>query len=288
MKIARLRLGQEIRLAVVADGRVSIPDDPALDAAARDTAVLGTDPRVMEILRAAADQRGPPGAEFELDKADLLAPVARPGKIVAIGLNYRDHALEFGGPIPEEPLVFAKFSSSLCAPGAIITWDGRLTQSVDYEAELAVVIGRTARSVSEEEALACVLGYTCLNDVSARDLQFGDGQWVRGKSLDTFCPIGPWIVTPDELGDPTALEVRCTVSGALVQRGSTADMIFGVRALISRLSTWFTLEPGDVIATGTPPGAGFFREPKKLLRDGDVVEVTVEGIGTLRNPVKVL
>jgi 2-keto-4-pentenoate hydratase/2-oxohepta-3-ene-1,7-dioic acid hydratase in catechol pathway len=166
--------------------------------------------------------------------------LAHPGKIVAIGLNYADHAAEGGAQVPSEPLVFAKFASSLVGPGMPITWDCRLTDAVDYEAELAVIIGRTARHVSQENALEHVFGYTCLNDVSARDLQFADGQWVRGKSLDSFCPLGPWIVTADEIPDPQQLEISCVVSGELLQRANTADMFFPVAELIARLSRAFT------------------------------------------------
>lgn len=285
MRIARIRQGSRIRLALVVDDRVLVPDVALLDAAALDTGVLASDPRALQVLEAAASSTRLGVTELALDSVELLEPVGRPGKIVAIGLNYRDHAAEMASPPPSEPLVFAKFTSSICGPGEPIRWDPQLTRSVDFEAELAVVIGQVARAVPERKALEHVLGYTCLNDVSARDLQFGDGQWVRGKSLDTFCPIGPWIVTKDEIPDPSALRVSCAVSGDVVQDAPTSDMIFGVGELISRLSAWFTLEPGDVIATGTPPGAGFFRQPKRFLRDGDVVEVRVEGIGTLRNPV---
>ena len=202
---------------------------------------------------------------------------------MAIGLNYVDHAAEVTMDLPAEPLVFAKFPSSIVGPGAEIRWSRSVTDAVDVEAELAVIIGRPARNVSVEAALDHVFGYSCLNDVSARDLQFGDGQWVRGKSLDTFCPIGPWIVTADEIPDPQALAIRCRVGDETLQDGSTGDMIFGVAELVSRLSRAFTLEPGDVIATGTPPGIGWAREPKRLLRDGEMVAVEIEGIGVLEN-----
>ena len=206
-------------------------------------------------------------------EADLLAPVGRPGKVVAIGRNYREHADEEGVDAPPAPLVFAKWPSSIVGPGADIRWDPALTAQVDYEAELAVVIGTEARRVSEADALAHVLGYTCLDDVSARDLQFGDGQWTRGKSLDTFCPMGPALVTADEIGDPQALAIECRVNGEVLQRSTTAAMYFGVAEIISHCSMAFTLEPGDVIATGTPGGVGIFRDPPVLLADGDVVTV---------------
>jgi len=217
----------------------------------------------------------------------LLAPLPAPPKIVAIGLNYVDHAAEARAALPTEPLVFAKFPSAIVGPGDPITWDSSLTTGVDFEAELGVVIGRTARRVSPERALDHVFAYTCLNDVSARDLQFADGQWVRGKSLDSFCPLGPWLVTVDEVPDPQSLAISCEVSGEVLQTGSTADMIFGVAELIARLSRSFSLEPGDLIATGTPPGVGWYRDPRRLLRDGDVVVVSIERIGRLINPVSV-
>jgi 2-keto-4-pentenoate hydratase/2-oxohepta-3-ene-1,7-dioic acid hydratase in catechol pathway len=220
-----------------------------------------------------------------IDSVRLLAPLSDPGKIVAIGLNYLDHAAESQQALPAEPLVFTKFSSSIVGPGAAIMWDRALTEEVDFEAELAVVIGRQARNVTRDDALSHVFGYTCLNDVSARDLQFRDGQWVRGKSLDTFCPMGPVIVTADEIDDPQGLEIGCRLGDETMQRSNTGDMIFGVAELIARLSRSFTLEPGDVIATGTPPGVGYFREPRRLLQDGDQVTVWVERIGALTNPV---
>jgi 2-keto-4-pentenoate hydratase/2-oxohepta-3-ene-1,7-dioic acid hydratase in catechol pathway len=237
------------------------------------------------IAAGAFDSSSDAGEAIPLASARLLAPVHRPGKVAAIGLNYVDHAAEAGRALPSEPLVFAKFSSSIIGPDAPITWDRGLTDGVDFEAELAVVIGRTARNVSRDDALDHVAFYTCLNDVSARDLQFADGQWVRAKSLDTFCPIGPWLVTPDEVGDPGKLAISCTVSGERLQDASTADLIFDVPELISRLSRAFTLEPGDIIATGTPPGVGWFRDPKRPLKDGDEVIVSIERVGDLRNPV---
>ncbi len=220
-----------------------------------------------------------------IEKVELRAPIGDPGKVVAIGLNYLDHASEGRMAMPAEPLVFAKFPSAIVGPGEPIRFDRSLTDAVDVEAELAVVIGRDARHVPVERALGHVFGYSCLNDVSARDLQFSDGQWVRGKSLDTFCPLGPWIVTADEIPDPGRLAIACIVSGEVLQDATTADMFFSVAELIARLSRSFTLHAGDVIATGTPPGVGWFREPRRLLRDGDEVVVRIERIGELHNPV---
>jgi len=218
-----------------------------------------------------------------IDDVQVLAPVPRPGKVIAIGRNYRDHVDEEGSEAPPAPLVFGKWPSSVVGHRAQVRWDPALTAQVDYEAELAVVIGRTARRVTEAAALDHVLGYTCLNDISARDLQFGDGQWARGKSLDTFCPMGPSLVTADEIPDPGDLDIACRVNGVSVQEANTRQMYFGVAAIISYCSQAFSLEPGDVIATGTPGGVGIFRDPPVLLRDGDEVVVEIERIGRLVN-----
>jgi 2,4-didehydro-3-deoxy-L-rhamnonate hydrolase len=218
-----------------------------------------------------------------LDEVELLAPVPRPRKVVGIGRNYREHAAEEGAEAPGAPLIFGKFPTSVIGPKDEICWNAALTEQVDYEAELAVVIGRTARRIAPEDALAAVLGYTCLNDVTARDLQFGDGQWTRGKSLDTFCPMGPILVTTDELGDAGDLAIRCTVNGEERQAARTSDLYFGVAELVSHCSQAFTLEPGDVIATGTPAGVGAFRKPPVWLAPGDEVAVEIERIGRLVN-----
>ena len=216
--------------------------------------------------------------------ARRLAPVA-PRKIVAIGLNYLDHIREAGLDPPSQPLVFAKFPSSVVGPDAAIELPLDITQRVDWEVELAVVIGRRARRVAPEDALGHVFGYTVANDVSARDLQFADGQWVRAKSLDTFCPVGPVVVTRDEIAEPQALRLTCRVNGEVMQDATTDLMVFGVAELISRCSHSFTLDPGDLLLTGTPWGCGDFMEPKRSLAPGDVVECEIDGIGTLRNPV---
>jgi 2-keto-4-pentenoate hydratase/2-oxohepta-3-ene-1,7-dioic acid hydratase in catechol pathway len=245
--------------------------------------LLGTGPLALEALRAAADTGRIADEGRSLDEIELLAPVPRPGKVVAIGRNYREHVDEEGADRPPAPLIFSKWPSSVIGDGAEIRWDPALTAQVDYEAELAVVIGRTARRVSEADALDHVLGYTCLNDVSARDLQFGDGQWARGKSLDTFCPMGPALVTADEIPDPQDLDISCCLGDRVVQSANTSQMYFGVAAIISYCSQSFSLEPGDVIATGTPGGVGIFRDPPLLLADGDTVTVEIEGVGRLRN-----
>jgi 5-carboxymethyl-2-hydroxymuconate isomerase len=240
-------------------------------------------PSLLELIRDGGPPRAPAGDP--LDGARLIAPL-RPGKIVAIGLNYLDHIREQGiESTPETPIVFTKFTSSVIGDDERIELDRSLTERADWEVELAVVVGRRMRSVAADAALSHVFGYTVANDVSARDIQFADRQWVRGKSLDTFCPLGPVIVTPDELGDITSLALRTRVNGELVQDSSTAEMVFGVAELLAFCSGSFPLDPGDVLLTGTPWGCGEFMDPPRSLQDGDVVEVEVEGIGTLRNPV---
>ena len=205
-------------------------------------------------------------------------------KIVCVGLNYVDHAREVELALPEKPLLFAKWQSALIASGEPIMIPAGVEQ-VDYEAELAAVIGTRVKGVSVENALEAVAGYTCLNDVSARVLQFADGQWTRAKSLDTFCPMGPRVVPRDEVRDPQSLRIQCRVNGESLQDASTADMIFGVAELVAYVSETITLEPGDVIATGTPPGVAFGRPDGRYLQAGDTVEVEIERIGVLVNPV---
>jgi 2,4-didehydro-3-deoxy-L-rhamnonate hydrolase len=245
--------------------------------------LLAGGPDRVAALASASDAARIDLSGSRLESTELLAPVRRPGKVVAIGRNYREHVDEEGSDPPPAPLIFAKWPSSVIGHRTEIRWDPDLATQVDYEAELAVVIGRPARWVAENEALEYVLGYTCLNDVSARDIQFTDGQWVRGKSLDTFCPMGPALVTADEIPDPQRLPISCRVGGTIVQEASTAQMYFGVAAIVSYCSQWFRLEPGDVIATGTPGGVGIFRDPPALLGDGDEVTVEIEGIGRLVN-----
>ena len=217
-------------------------------------------------------------------EAYWFAPVPRPGKIICIGLNYRDHAAESKMPIPEKPVVFSKFSTAVIAPGEPVVLPST-SQHVDYEAELAVVIGRRGKHVNADRAYDYVLGYTAFNDVSARDFQFADGQWQRGKSCDTFAPMGQTIVTTDTITDPHKLSIKLVLNGQTMQDSNTDQLIFGVPALIEFLSQSITLEPGDVIATGTPPGVGFARNPPVFLKPGDEMEVLIEGMGGLGNPV---
>jgi len=234
----------------------------------------------------ALGDRTPTGEIAQIDH--LLAPV-EPPNIFCIGLNYRAHAAETGAPIPDKPVVFMKPTTTVVGPGDPIMLPAacEFGPEVDYEAELAVVIGRTARNVGVDQALDHVLGYTCACDVSARrwQKQGGGGQWIRGKSFDSFCPLGPVLVTADEIRDPQTLTLGCAINGQTMQQGSTSDMIFSVAELIAFLSRDTTLLPGTLILSGTPPGVGFARKPPVFLADGDRVEVNIKGIGTLANPV---
>ncbi len=217
----------------------------------------------------------------------LGAPL-RPGKIVGVGLNYRDHAAEMGEAVPASPVLFAKPPSSVIGPGEPIVVDPAVTTFADWEVELAVIVGRPLLRATVDEAREAVFGYTVANDVTARDVQQQEGQWTRAKSMHTFCPLGPVVVRPGELGDPRELALRTRLNGELVQDSSTAQMAFGVFDLLAFCSHSFLLEPGDVLLTGTPPGVGMSMDPPRPLRHGDVVECEVEGIGRLRNPVVVL
>ena len=220
---------------------------------------------------------------LELDSIEFL-PAVYPSKILAIGRNYAEHAAEGGAELPKAPLLFNKLPNALSAHNAPIVLP-IISEQVDFEAELAVIIGRTARRVREAEALEYIFGYSLINDVSARDLQFGDGQWTRGKSLDTFAPLGPFIATRDEIEDVQTLKIEGVLNGEVMQSSNTSKMIFQVAYLVSYLSQGITLQPGDVIASGTPDGVGIFRKPPVLLKAGDVFEVKIEKVGTLRNPV---
>jgi 2-keto-4-pentenoate hydratase/2-oxohepta-3-ene-1,7-dioic acid hydratase in catechol pathway len=227
----------------------------------------------------------PPGGEI-LDPASvkLHAPILRPPKIICIGLNYRDHAAESNLAIPEVPTVFAKFSTAVIGPGDPIVLPKNSTKP-DYEAEFAVVIGKGGRYIAESNWREHVFGYTIVNDVSARDYQMATTQWMIGKTFDTFAPIGPAIVTADEIEDPHNLDISLTLSGTEMQHSNTSNLIFKIPQLLAHLSSVFTLEPGDIIATGTPAGVGFARKPPRYLKDGDECIVRVEGLGELVNPV---
>jgi acylpyruvate hydrolase len=219
-----------------------------------------------------------------LDEARLLAPLPRPGKIVCLGRNYRDHIEEQGAKAPEKPLLFSKASTCVIGPGQkIVIPHGSV--KVDYEGELAIIVGSRVKNVGEEEASPAIYGYTILNDVTEREMQFGEKQWFRGKSPDTFAPMGPWIVTADEIGDPLSMELTTRVNSEVRQSASTGLLIFTPAFVVSYISRTMTLEPGDVISTGTPGGVGVFRDPPVFLKSGDVVEITIDKIGTLSNPV---
>jgi len=246
---------------------------------------LGTVDRVTQWAVTQADSsEAPEDLVVPLASARLLAPIERPGKITCIGLNYADHAREQGIEPPASPIFFVKTANTICGPGDPIVLPPNSTQ-VDYEAEFAVVIGKGGKNIPVEKAMEHVAGYMIMNDVSARDMQFGDKQWYRGKSCDTFAPCGPWIVTKDEVPDPHNLRISLTLNGQTMQDSNTSNLVFRVPYLISYLSQSVTWEPGDIISTGTPPGVGVFRKPPVFLKAGDTVSITVEGLGTLTNPV---
>lgn len=283
---------------LIARGRIA---DAKMAAAAKVLRKLGRPPQDMiELLglgeryrkalgvivgsASATGRTAPKGLLVPLRTGKLRAPIAHPDKITCIGLNYADHAREQGAQPPAQPIYFLKSGNTICGPHDPIVLPPNSSQ-VDYEAEFAVVIGKRGRDIPEDKALDYVAGYTILNDVSARDMQFGDKQWYRGKSCDTFAPTGPWIVTADEIPDPHNLHILLTLNGQTLQDSNTGNLIFKVPFLISYLSQSATWEVGDLISTGTPPGVGVFRKPPVFLQAGDTVSITVEGIGTLTNPV---
>ncbi|HET9733432.1 MAG TPA: fumarylacetoacetate hydrolase family protein [Acidimicrobiales bacterium] len=285
MKLFSAQLDGRETLCVERDGGIIplttlSPDLPAT----MEAAVIRGDGWVGEAGRLLAAVPVP--APIPLTTVKVLPAVPRPGNIIAIGRNYREHASEEGVAPPAEPPIFMKVTSSVIAHGDAITWDPTLTNAVDYEAELGVVIGREARNVALDDALGHVFGYTCINDVSARDLQFADVQWIRGKSLETFCPIGPAVVTADEVPDPQGLGIRCYVNGEIRQDSNTKEMFHSVAAIIAHCSRAFRLRSGDVIATGTPGGVGYFSDPQRMLNDGDEVVVEIDGVGRLVNPCR--
>lgn len=285
------RLGQLVqdRVLDAADAGaamgVALPDtmlafiqegDAAVEGALRLTEAAETDPAVL--------RRG----SIPLREARLLAPIPRPARnLVCVGLNYAEHASEsrVTEGLPEDPVFFTKPPTTVIGPDAEIPWHGHVSRRVDWEVELVAVIGRGGRDIPEERALEHVLGYTVGNDITARDLQRRHQQWYKGKGLDGYCPLGPWIVTSDELGDPQNVQLTLSVNGAPKQNAHTGDMIFGVAKLIASLSLGMTLEPGDLLMTGTPSGVGFARNPPEYLQPGDEVEAAIDRIGVLRNIV---
>lgn len=287
MLLAQFRTSGGSRLGVVVEDGQIVDVAFAAAKAGKNTApfhsvlaLLDAGPDAFEFVRALKGSHD----AIPFDPAQLDFPVAA-RKIVAIGLNYLDHAKEAGQPIPSAPLCFAKFTSSLAGPFDPIRLPAEDAQ-VDFEGELGVVIGRRAQAVSRENALDYVAGYVAFNDVSARRWQFADGQWTRGKSCDTFSPNGPYLVTRDEVQDCGNLGITTRVNGEVMQDSSTNQLIFSIPELISYLSKSFTFEPGDIIATGTPPGVGFSRKPPRYLQDGDLVEVAIERVGKIANRVE--
>jgi 2-keto-4-pentenoate hydratase/2-oxohepta-3-ene-1,7-dioic acid hydratase in catechol pathway len=280
MKFLSLQVGAGVEPAVIYDGDlIRLKDAGFRDV--HDVIAGGADAmdRVVRWLQ------GPPFTEFyDASTMKVMAPIQRPGKIICIGLNYRDHAEEAKMPIPETPTVFAKWANTVTGHMHPIVLPKNSVKP-DYEAELAVVIGRRGRHIAESDWRDHVFGYTILNDVSARDFQMATSQWTIGKTFDTFAPMGPWIVTADEIEDPGALKISLTLNGEVMQDSSTSNLIFGIPRLIAYLSSVMTLDPGDIISTGTPAGVGFARKPPRWLRAGDTVSVKVEGIGELVNPV---
>jgi acylpyruvate hydrolase len=224
------------------------------------------------------------GLMLTFSEVTLKAPVPRPGKLILLGLNYRDHAEETGQKIPEVPTLFAKYHNSVVGPGAAILIP-RATEQIDYEAEFAFVIGRRGHDIPREHALDYVAGYTIINDVSARDYQFATSQWMVGKTFDTHCPMGPALVLKDEIPDPHNLDISLSIAGEVLQKSNTNQLIFKIPETVEYLSQVMTLEPGDVISTGTPAGVGFTRKPPRWLRPGETVRVEITGLGVLENPV---
>ncbi|MBO2533347.1 MAG: FAA hydrolase family protein [Thermoactinomycetaceae bacterium] len=278
MKLLTFRTEKGLKTGVKTDrGVLEIPDAMETIVERGETALRELADRVDRALR--------DGAEFLPEEELTLGPcVPHPEKILCIGLNYRKHAEESNMPIPEYPILFNKFRNALVGSGEPVPIP-REARQVDYEAELAIVIGRTARNVRKEEAMDCIFGYCAANDLSARDLQFRTHQWLLGKSCDGFCPLGPYLVTRDEVEDPHALGIRSFVNGKLRQNSSTADMIFRCDELVSYISRYMTLRPGDVILTGTPEGVimGYPEDRRVWLRDGDEVAVEIDGLGRLTN-----
>lgn len=273
-----------VDLAAAAARVPGLPQPAALQGgllALLDAGALGMETAARVV---AAARQDPGGVVLPLEQVRLLAPLPNPRKIVCVGLNYRDHCEENNVPLPKSPVIFSKYATAVISPGEAIVKPAE-TEQLDYEAELAFVIGRTGRNIPEAEAMQYVAGYTILHDVSARDIQFSDGQWVRAKTFDTFAPMGPALVTADEIADPHNLAIRLDVNGEVLQHSNTRHLIFKIPFLISFLSRCFTWQPGDLVSTGTPAGVGAFRDPKVFLKPGDVVTIQIEGLGTLSNPV---
>jgi acylpyruvate hydrolase len=278
---AALRHEGDIDELTVADLRV--PGD-LLGLLRGGAAAMAAARRALQFVEEQGPARRSEGLCHPLEQVELLAPILRPGKVVCVGLNYRSHLEEINERVPEYPILFHKAATSLIGHRQAIVLP-RISRQVDYEGELAVVIGRLGKYIAKEDALAHVAGFTCANDVSANDLEFRTSQWTSGKMLDTFCPLGPVLLTTDEVRDTSALRVRTFLNGKTVQDARTSDMVFSVPFLVSYISSLATLEPGDLILTGTPAGIGCNRNPQVFLKPGDEISVTIDGIGTLTNPV---
>ena len=249
-------------------------------------------PNVLELIGGGSAAIGkirdfanqPASPRLPLSSVRLRAPIPTPRKLICVGLNYRDHAEETGSEIPNVPTIFNKFATAVIGPGDEIVLP-KVSNSPDYEAEFAFVIGKGGRGIAADSWRDHIFGYTIVNDVSARDYQRATTQWLMGKTFDTFAPVGPWIVTADEIKDPHALDISMTINGEVLQSSNTSNLIFKIPDLVSYLSSVFTLEPGDIVSTGTPAGVGAARKPPRFLRAGDECVVKIAGIGELRNPV---
>ncbi len=280
MRFVNFQRASYVEAGVVLGDEVISLRDSGLDGIA---AVIARGADGLDSVRAWV-RRPPGGAVAQLSDVKLRAPLLRPPKIVCVGLNYGDHAAEMDLERPQVPTIFSKFTTAIIGPGEPIVLP-RASKKPDYEAELAFVVGRGGRHIPAARWREHVFGYTCFNDVSARDFQMATTQWVIGKSFDTFAPMGPWVVTADEIPDPHALDISLTLNGEVMQSSNTRHLIFGIGELIEHLSSVFTLESGDVVATGTAAGVGYARKPPRFLRPGDEVTISIQGIGELRNPV---
>ena len=311
MKLVRFKAGTEERIGAIVDGQIidlaasltaalagagSSSETAAIEASARIPFSMRAFLATGEAGRQAAKEAlnyaaGHPEAAIglhpvsqSLESVSLLAPVGDPQKIICIGQNYRDHCAEQNQPLPERAILFAKFPSALNNPGGEIVLPA-LSEQVDYEAELAFVIGKRAKHVAEADAKEYIAGYMCLNDVTARDIQYSDKQWVRGKTFDTFAPTGPYLLTAEEVADPHDLDISLTLNGETMQKSNTSNLIYKIPYLIHNLSQTMTLLPGDIISTGTPGGVGMYSNPQVFLKSGDTVSVIISGLGTLTNTV---
>jgi 2-keto-4-pentenoate hydratase/2-oxohepta-3-ene-1,7-dioic acid hydratase in catechol pathway len=272
MRFVTFRSGTEVHPGVVQDDSVV------------DLKPMGFDSMLQVIQSGAQFDSFGAASKQRLGNVQLLAPIPRPGKLICVGLNYRDHAQETGAQIPKVPTIFNKFHTAVIGPGASVVLP-KVSKAPDYEAEFAFVIGSGGRNIAAEDWQKHVFGYTLVNDVTARDYQRATSQWLMGKTFDTFAPMGPWIITADEIADPHDLDIQMEINGEILQDSNTRELIFKIPDLIAFLSSVFTLEPGDVVSTGTPAGVGFARKPPRYLHPGDQMTVRISGIGELQNPV---